>query len=199
METYIRKSIAGYFAQFPEEIDETYWQGKIGTTYDDFEQDKWIHLSQEQVDFYHQNPYATIREIIAMSLTPETLDEAKAKKIKEIEAYDKSDAVNVFYVTVDGNTITHWLTPDERANYKNSVDSAEIVGREEVHPVFNGMTLTIPTKTAKLYLAQIQLYADECWMVTETHKSAVLALKTKMQVMAYDYTTGYPNILTFTL
>lgn len=199
METYIRKSIAGYFAQFPEEIDAAYWQGKIGTTYEDFEQDKWIHLSQEQVDFYHQNPYATIKEIIAMSLTPETLDEAKAKKIKEIEAYDKSDAVNVFYVTVDGNTITYWLTPDERANYKNSVDSAEIVGCEEVHPIFNGMTLTIPTKTAKLYLAQIQLYADECWAVTESHKSAVLALKTKMQVMAYDYTTGYPDKLTFTL
>ena len=199
METYIKKSIAGYFAQFPEEIDAVYWQGKIGATYEDFEQDKWIHLSQEQVEFYHQNPYATIREIIAMSLTPKTLDEAKAKKIKEIEVYDESDAVNVFYVTIDGNTITHWLTPDERANYKNSVDSAEIVGREDVHPIFNGMTLTIPTKTAKLYLAQIQLYADECWMVTEGHKAAVNALETIEDVDAYNFRTGYPEKLTFTL
>jgi len=199
METYIRKSIAGYFAQFPEEIDPTYWQGWIGTTYEDFERDMWIHLSAEQVAFYHEHPYATIKEIIAMSLEPETLEEAKARKIDEIKEYDLSDAVDSFDVTVGGMTMSHWLTPDERANYKNSVDSAEIVGREEVHPMFNGVTLTIPTKTAKLYLAQIQLYADGCWMVTEGHKAAVNALESIEAVDAYDFRTGYPERLSFTL
>lgn len=47
MKTYIRKSIKGFYIQFPEEIDATYWAGKIGETYQDFLDDKWVLLSDE--------------------------------------------------------------------------------------------------------------------------------------------------------
>jgi hypothetical protein len=45
MKTYIRKSIKGYYIEFPEPIDAQYWDGKIGTTYEDFIGDKWVLLS----------------------------------------------------------------------------------------------------------------------------------------------------------
>jgi hypothetical protein len=83
-----------------------------------------------------------------------TLEEAKIEKIYQIEEYDRSDSVNSFTVILGGdNTIEHWLTPDQRANYKNSVDAAKLVGLEELHPVFNGIQLTLSTQTAEMALA----------------------------------------------
>lgn len=129
----------------------------------------------------------------------DALGQAKQKKISELEAYDSSDAVNSFDIVYNGATITDWLTPDKRANYKSSLDSAEILGMDVVHPVINGMTFELQVATAKIYLAQIQIYADQCYGTTETHKAAINALETVEEVEAYDYTTGYPQKLVFTL
>jgi hypothetical protein len=128
-----------------------------------------------------------------------TLADAKAEKIAQIEAYDSSDVVNGFDIVIDDNTITTWITPDQRSNYKNSLDSAELLGLEEVHPVFDGVQLTLETAMAKMALAQIQIYADRCFIVTETHKTNVEALESIEDVDAYDNTTDYPERLTFTI
>lgn len=203
MITYIRKNIKGYYIEFPEEIDAQYWEGKIGTTYEDFLNNKWIRLSDEQVTFHKEHPEASISQVIAMEL-PEpyerTIEDAKREKIYQIEDYDRSSAINSFNITLgEDNVISAWLTPDQRANYKNSIDAAKLVGLEEVHPVFNGMQLTIPTSTAEMALAQIQLYADRCYIVTETHKSNVNALETIEEVDNYDFESGYPEKLNFNI
>ena len=36
MITYINKNHKGYYVEFPEEIDSIYWEGQIGSTYEDF-------------------------------------------------------------------------------------------------------------------------------------------------------------------
>lgn len=202
MITYIRKSIKGYYVEYPSEIDSIYWGGKIGTTYRDFLDGKWVRLSDEQVQFHNDNPNASIREVWDMELTPipeRTLEQAKLEKITQIENYDSSSMVNSFDVTVGDQVVTTWITPDQRSNYKNSLDSAELLGLEEVHPVFNGIQLTLPTSTAKMALAQIQIYADRCYIVTETHKAEVNALEAIDDVDNYDITSGYPEKLTFTI
>ena len=201
MKTYIRKSIKGYYIDFPDEIDAQYWEGKIGSTYEDFRDDKWILLSDEQLVFHTEHPYANISQVLSMTL-PEppvrTLEEAKMEKIYQIEEYDRSDSVNSFTVILgENNTIEHWLTPDQRANYKNSVDAAKLVGLDELHPVFDGIQLTLPTQTAEMALAQIQLYADRCYIVTETHKAEVNALETIEAVDNYNIASGYPEKLVF--
>lgn len=203
MKTYIRKSIKGYYIEFPEEIDVQYWEGKTGSTYQDFLDDKWVPLSEEQTAFHGEHPEANIEQVLSMTL-PEpyvrTLEDAKIDKLMQIEAYDRSEAVNSFTVVLaEDNVIQHWLTPDQRANYKNSVDAAKLVGLEELHPVFNGIQLTLPTQMAEMALAQIQLYADRCFIVTETHKSEVNALKDIDAIDAYDETAGYPEHLTFNI
>lgn len=203
METYIRKTLPGYYIEIPEEIDAETWEGKIGTTYQDFLDGKWIHLSEEQVAFRQEHPEASVREVIEMRMTPvpeRTLEQAKAEKIAQIEQYDSSDSVNGFDISISGGeTMTVWLTPEQRSNYKNSLDSAELLGLEEVHPVFGGVQLTIPTQTAKMALAQIQIYADRCYIVTETHKANVNALESIETVDGYDNETGYPERLVFNL
>jgi len=138
------------------------------------------------------------REWVEPTPTPQQLlDKAKADKTAQLQAYDASDAVNGFDVVTGSNTITAWLTPEQRANYKNSLDSAEILGMDKVHPVINGMTFELQVATAKMYLAQIQIYADKCYGTTETHKADINALETVEEVDAYDFTQGYPQKLVF--
>jgi hypothetical protein len=48
-------------------------------------------------------------------------------------------------------------------------------------------------------LAQIQLYADQCFIVTKQHITAVEALETIEEVDAYDVSADYPQRLIFTL
>jgi hypothetical protein len=121
----------------------------------------------------------------------------QVKMLTNIEVYDASDAVNSFRVNVGNEAMAAWLTPDKRSDYKNSLDSAELLGMTEVHPVFNGTTLTIPTQTAKMALAKIQIYANQCYGVTEQHKANVEALETIEEVEAYQYKSGYPERLKF--
>ena len=202
MKIYIKNNYKGYYIELPEEIDAQYWSGKIGTTYEDFLNGKWVLLSDEQVAFHEEYPNASVKEVLDMQLTPappRTLEQAKAEKMAEIEEYDNSDAVNGFDIVMGENTMTAWIHPEQRANYKNSLDSAELLGLTEVHPVFNGIQLTLETAMAKMALAQIQIYADRCFIVTETHKAAVEALDTIEAVDGYDYTLGYPEKLTFTI
>lgn len=130
--------------------------------------------------------------------TPQQLlERAKSSKLADIQAYDSSEEVNSFTINMNGQTMSAWLTPDKRSDYKNSLDSAELLGMTEVHPVFNGVALTIPTQTAKMALAKIQIYANQCYGVTEQHKANVMALTTIEEVEAYDYHTGYPERLKF--
>ena len=55
-----------------------------------------------------------------------------------------------------------------------------------------------PDKAAEI-LAAVEVYASDCYDVTENHKAAVEALTDAASVEAYDYASGYPNQLTFEL
>lgn len=202
--TYVRKSINGYYIGFPEEIDAEYWEGKIGTTYEDFLDNKWILLSEEQLKFHEENPYASVKEVLAMELTPKpdlvvyerTLEDAKHEAINKINNYDRSENVNQIIVNDD---IKVWFTPEERANYKNSVESAKLLGINEVS-IFIGDTLfSVSVEKAEKMLAYIQLYADECFIVTKQHKLNIEALETIEEVDNYDFESGYPEKLSFDL
>ena len=203
MKTYIRKSIKGYYIDFPDEIDAQYWAGKIGSTYEDFRADKWILLSDEQLAFKAEHPHASISQVLSMTL-PEpytrTLEDAKREKVSEIDQYDKSSFVNSFDVMHDNEVVaSSWLTPAERANYRSSIDAAELVGLTELSLYIGEMPVTLPVSTAKLMLAQIQLYADQCFIVTKQHKAAVEAMETIEAVDDYDVASGYPQKLVFNI
>lgn len=127
----------------------------------------------------------------------ELLKRAKSSKISDIQAYDSSDAVNSFRVNVGNEVIDTWITPEQRSDYKNSIDAAELLGMTEVHPVFNGVEFTLPVDVAKMDLAKIQIYANQCYGVTEQHKAVVNAMETVEDVEDYDFKTGYPERLRF--
>ena len=121
----------------------------------------------------------------------ELLEQAKANKLLDIEMYDQSSAVNVFYLT--GQPL--WLDAHTRQQLRISIEAYKAQGVEYVNKWFNGQQYTFPTDLWLSMLNTLEVYAGESLNVTETHKANVMALQSTEAVESYDYTTGYPNVL----
>ena len=196
--TYIKKDYKGYYVETIDQVDPILWEGRIGTTYDDFLNNKWVLLSDEQVAFHNENKYASVREVLNMQLdqyvAPErTLEDAKNEKLQQIVEYDNSDAVNSF--TINGNPM--WLNVEERQQLATQISANEAAGRETMTRWFNGSSFTFPITVWKQMLVALEIYAGDALNVTETHKAAINELDTIETVDSYDYTTGYPTKLIF--
>lgn len=124
-----------------------------------------------------------------------TLDELKEKKIADINAYDKSDAVNSF--TLADKDM--WLNKEDRVGLVNSINIEKQAGRLDTVLWFDAVKYTIPISSALLMLNSLELYALDCYNVTQQHIAAVRGLQTKEEVESYNYKTGYPNKLEFSL
>ena len=168
----------------------------IGDTWEDYLHYKYILLSPEQMQFKENHPNASVEEVFNMSVPERTLQKAKDEMISRIEEYDKSSAVNEFIVN---GTIRDWFTPEQRSDYRNSIDAAKLMNIENLSLYVGDSSITISTSLAEQLLAQIQLYANSCFMVKKQHIQAVEALGTIEEVDAFDYTQDYPNKLEFTL
>ena len=121
------------------------------------------------------------------------LDVIKEEAIEQITEYDQSEDVNSF--TLQGKTM--WLPKETRVGLVNSVTIEKNAGKETTTLWFGGERYELPVDTALQMLAALELYALECYNVTAAHKAAVNALESVEDVVAYDYTQGYPEKLNF--
>lgn len=128
-----------------------------------------------------------------------TLNDVKERKIAELEAYDDSDAVNGFIIRTPNGDFTEWLDPYKRNNASRAIESAKKLSIPTLTTAIGDIPVTLTTEDADLYLAQLEMYAVTCTGVTATHKAAINALKTVEEVEAYDYKTGYPERLKFSV
>lgn len=122
-----------------------------------------------------------------------TLSDAIAGKVAEINTYDRSSAVNSF--TLGGTEM--WLSFDERARIRQSIDAYRNEGRTEMTKWFGGKAFTFSLDTWQTMLDKLSVYASEALNVTERHKAEVSALTSIEAVEGYDYKTGYPEKLSF--
>lgn len=130
----------------------------------------------------------------AMNLSEERQIPLLKEKLKEeIRRYDKSDAVEDF--TIDG--VHLWLNSDMRAKVRENLETAQHKDEEYVTLRYEGMTFPLAVIVGwQLYYAVLD-YARATWDVTEIHLSNVDGLTGVAEILAYDYTTGYPEKLEF--
>lgn len=200
MVTYIKRNISKIYVKFDEELSPENFN--VGDSYADFLDNKWVLLSEEQVEFHNEHPDASVREVLNMELVPvpepqeyvRTLEDAKREKLYEIDRYDTSEEVNSFTIN---NTISAWFSSEERSGYKNSIDSAKILGVKELSLFVGDKLITVSVEEAEFMLASIQLYADSCFMVTKRHQIEIESLESIEEVDEYDYKVGYPEKLNF--
>ena len=198
---YIKKNIREIYIEFPEQFDPAL-NNNLGSTYEDYLDNKWVLLSDEQVDFHETNPDASVKEVWNMELTPipeRTLEQAKDEMKYKIDEYDRSENINGFIIhdTINDVTFNGWFTAEERSNYKSSIDAAKLVGLETLLFFISDVLLEVTPAQAEYMLAQVQLYADQCYIVTKQNKIAVDALGTIEAVDAFKYESGYPGKIIF--
>ena len=117
-----------------------------------------------------------------------TLEEAKEMLLEEIDAYDKSSAVNGFAL----NGAVVWLDKATRVGLMNSTSITKAMGKPTTTLWLGESKMEVPCDTAIQLLSALEMYALECFNVTAAHKVAVSELTTIEEVEKYDITAGYP-------
>lgn len=187
---------SGKVLALPSKLNENSYV--LGSTFDDYLRGAYVELDDDRASFYLAHKNFSIASIWNLGeIVPETpnIETVRASKLSELGVYDKSSAVNEFFV----NGIGAWFDPAERSNYSSSINSAKLLGVESLTFYVGSVALTVPTAQAEQMLAAVQLYADQCFIVTKQHENAINALDSIEAIEAYDFKTGYPEKLTFTI
>lgn len=196
MITYIKFDVLKHYVELNEELNEKLYN--IGETWADYLSNKWIKLSDEQVQFKVNSPKASVKEVFEMKLEeaiiPEkTIDDYKKEKIEEVRHYDESDSVNVFYI----QGLEVWLDKQTRTGLKLRFEAEIAVGKEETSLWYNNMQFPLTLENAMQMLYAIENYASTCYDNTQKHIAEIEKLEIKEDIENYDFTVGYPEKLNF--
>lgn len=107
----------------------------------------------------------------------------------KIKSFDVSTEVNGFLI----NDIHYWLDKETRLGIMHLANCS----KDNIQLVLGDKILTIPVDKAKDFLAQLEVYAGQCYLQTQKHLLAIKELKTVEDIINYDYTKGYPEKITF--
>lgn len=130
------------------------------------------------------------REVLAI---PVTLESAREDKTAEIDQYDVSDNVNIFFY----QGVPMWLSLEERKNMRQSIEACKQEGKDTIIYWKGLVKFEFPTELFEVLLNKLEVYALDCFNVTASHKATVSTLQSIEEVEAYDYTTNYPEKLMF--
>ena len=139
---YIKNNTLNKFIDFAEPLKQDEYNN-IGQTWEDYLNNKWVLLSDKQVQFLKQYPSALVEEVWNLQVPQEivrTLEIAKLEKIDELEKYDSSINVNIFYI----NDVPMWLSVEERQQIATQINANEAIGRGTMSRWYNGIEFTFP-------------------------------------------------------
>lgn len=125
----------------------------------------------------------------------EVLQKAKEAVVAEITAFDSSSAVNGFIL--NGERV--WLSFELRDRVYQGNERLQRIGRTDTTLWLGNHCYNLSIEQAQNIISHIEAYAKDCYNVTAAHKAAVEKLQTVEEVLAYDYTAGYPEILTMSV
>lgn len=123
------------------------------------------------------------------------VDEARQDLLNKIDEYDTSNNVNAFYI----NNEMAWIPREVRVSLQNSTN---ILLRNNIDTVvlWNDINkYELSCEGLLFMLDTIEIYALKCFNRTAEHKANVLQLNTIEEIESYDYTTGYPDKLSFSV
>jgi len=122
-----------------------------------------------------------------------TLESVKEEMVQMILNYDSSESVNVFYI--GGQKM--WLDKATRVGLKLRFESELESGVVDTTLWYNGVPFPLNLDDAVKMLHSIEIYASMCYDNTQMHIANVKAMEDIESVRAYDYHTGYPEVLSF--
>lgn len=135
-------------------------------------------------------------------LTPEELlSAAKEDKLKQLKEYDESEEVNDCIIKYQYEEFHYWANKSERDALKGAVRDFISLDRETYRLDIRdlGISLNLPCNVLLGMLTRLEAYAADCYNKTTDHEYSIKKLKTIEEVDLYNFRTGYPKKLTFTI
>ena len=123
----------------------------------------------------------------------ELLEREKRMKKDEINRYDSSEEINIFFV----NEMPVWLDKATRAGLMLRFQAESAMGKTNTSLWYEEYKFDLTIEQALQMLYIIENYASICYDNTQHHLSMINTLETIEDVRAYDYKTGYPEKLKF--
>lgn len=163
----------------------------------------YLLLSDEQVVYKETHPYAspydiwnmTIEEPIIEEPIGDTIQNLKENILKDIEKYDKSVNVNLFYINGEGA----WLDKNTRVGLINSTLAVIRENKPTVPLWVNDKCYIVKCEDMISMLDKLELYALACFNTTSQHKAFIINSESEEDIIAYNYKNGYPEKLMITL
>lgn len=121
------------------------------------------------------------------------LSKAKIEKKRQVEAYDKSEEVELFYI----KGIPLWLDREERATLQRRFEIEQRNGITNSTLWKNGVEFPLVISEAMVILDALEMYAIQSFDCTQRHIANIGNLTTMEDVQGYDYKAGYPEKLRF--
>lgn len=119
---------------------------------------------------------------------------AAINAIAKINEYDLSSNVNSFTI----NGMLTWFDKADRVGLMNSTKILKEQGVESTSLWVNNKEITIKCDELIDMLSKLEIYALACFDTTSSHKQNIYTLTSVEDINNYDYTSGYPDKLTFT-
>lgn len=178
---YIKIDIEGNYVSFDFELDGNY---KVGSTWQDYLDGKFVPLTDEQLRFKEENPTAGVDEVFNMSLNEAQITEedalflAKREKRKELQ-----DRVNELYkYYVDGNDVFVY----NRLYLKDRCSRYDTVSLNNIE---------FDSDSAAYILDDMSDYVDMIDPIIEGRFKAIDDAETIEEVEGIDVATGYPDVI----
>ena len=199
--TYIQKDIEGYV------VESDGISLPMGYSYEDFENGKYIGITEAQANYIKDHPMATPKELINIreydgknveyyaAVSEPTVDMVRNRKLSEIMEFDSSSSVNEFIL----NGEPMWASKEERRTIRERIALDESLGLDNTRIHIGGKQYELPISYAKELLLKIEVYSRDVHDRTAEHIAAVGALKSSSAIDEYDHTTGYPTKLSLSI
>ncbi len=156
------------------------------------EETRTVHMPDEQPVEQTEWVYDGVR-LETGGMTSEAALTAAAQKmvLAQIDRHDTSSAVNAFIL--NGKRV--WLDKATRVGLMNSTTIAKGMGQETTTLWMGETKMVVPCDKAIQLLSALEMYALECFNTTAAHRKTVAQMATVEEVLTYDYTDCYPEML----
>ena len=139
-----------------------------------------------------------LTEIATMAelLSEEPTETMRKALLHNIETFDPSPAVNGFLL----NGSVEWIDIELRMKLcSRTLPEEKKAGKTSTVLWLGNKPYELPIETIEQIMHEIEIYAKACLDVTNSHKAQVLTLSDVSALVAYDYTAGYPEKLSFNI
>ena len=145
----------------------------------------------------HDEPI-NLTEIATMAeiLDEEPIEPMRKALLHNVEIYDTSPSVNGFLL----NGSVEWIDIELRMKLcSRTLPEEKKAGKTSTVLWLGNKPYELPIETIEQIMHEIEIYAKACLDVTNSHKAKVLTLSDVSALVAYDYTAGYPEKLSFNI